>query len=136
MPFVRVVGGIIWRDGRFLAACRAEGKPHAGWWEFPGGKIESGETAETALIRELDEELGIKASAPVFFASASHHYPDKSVELEFFEVRVFDGEPTPDEGQELRWVTPEEACALPFLPPDVPIVEQLARISDGGEPCI
>jgi len=124
---LRVVCGIIWRAGKVLAAQRGAGKAHAGWWEFPGGKIEAGESGEEALVRELGEELGITVHGPVFLTRVSHAYASGPVDLSFFEVRRFDGEPIPAEGQGLRWVTPAEGLNLPFLPPDLPILKGLAE---------
>ena len=91
-------------DGRVLLAQRPEGKPMAGLWEFPGGKIEAGETPEAALIRELDEELGISTHAsclaPLTFAS--HAYPDFHLLMPLFACRRWQGTPVSHEGQALK----------------------------------
>lgn len=121
-PGVQVAAGIIWREGRFLAAKRPEGKPRAGFWEFPGGKQEEGESIEATLRRELDEELGITCAALVPWKRVEHAYPELRVILHFLHVTAFQGEPAARDGQELRWVTPEEARALSFLPADREVV--------------
>lgn len=118
MRSVKVAAGIIWRRGRFLASLRPAGKPGAGFWEFPGGKVETGETVEEALIRELDEELGITCGRLKFWKVFDHQYPDLRVELHFIHVLDFDGEPEPRDRQKLRWITPEEAPNLDFLSAD------------------
>lgn len=123
---IHVVAGIIWREGRFLGVKRPEGKAMAGFWEFPGGKVEPGEDAVRALLREVREELGLSASSPEFWREKIHEYPDFTVRLSFFHIRDFDGVPRPLEGQELRWLTPAEAALLPFLEADVDIVKELA----------
>lgn len=120
-----VVGGLIWRGPRFLATCRPETSPQAGFWEFPGGKAEPGESLEQALVRELEEELGVVAHDILFWCTVDHDYPRRAIRLHFFHVLTFSGEPVPREGQMMRWVTPEEARALPFLPPDRPLLERL-----------
>ncbi len=126
-PLVRVAAGLIWRQGRFLAARRPEGKAFAGFWEFPGGKREEGESMEQALCRELAEELGIACVAVTPWRTLLHTYPELRVELHFMHVTVFSGEPEARDGQLLRWVTPEEARALPFLPADVGILAEIAE---------
>ena len=122
---IQVAAGIIWRNGRFLAAKRPEGKPCAGFWEFPGGKQEPGESMEETLRRELREELGIDCGAPVPWEVIRHDYSDVRVILHFMHVTEFSGEPSSHDGQELRWVTPTEARELPFLPADIAVVERI-----------
>lgn len=127
---IEVVAGILWRGERFLAACRPAGSAHEGLWEFPGGKVESGEGAEAALARELCEELGVRMGPAAFWRTQEHVYtvPPRHVVLHFFHVRDFAGEPQSREGQELRWVTAAEASSLPFLEADLPIVRALTGV--------
>lgn len=114
-------------DDRVLLAQRPEGKAMAGLWEFPGGKVQDGETPEAALIRELEEELGIDTHesclAPIGFAS--HAYDDFHLLMPLFVCRVWEGTPQPREGQELAWVRPNALRAYPMPPADVPLVAQL-----------
>lgn len=114
-------------DGRILIAKRPEGKKMAGLWEFPGGKIDPGETPERALIRELQEELGIDTRtsclAPIGFAS--HAYDDFHLLMPLYVCRVWDGTPTPREGQELAWVRPPRLGDYPMPPADIPLIAQL-----------
>lgn len=114
-------------DNRVLLAQRPEGKSMAGLWEFPGGKIDPGETPEAALIRELDEELGIDTHesclAPIGFAS--HGYDDFHLLMPLFVCRKWNGTPTPREGQTLAWVRPNALKDYPMPPADVPLVAQL-----------
>lgn len=115
---VKVAAGIIWQQGRFLAAKRPEGKARAGYWEFPGGKQETGESMEDALRREIKEELEVSCGIVLPWQVCSHEYSDVSVELHFMHVLDFQGTLAANDGQELRWVLPEEALALNFLPAD------------------
>ena len=124
-PALAVVCGVVWRGDRFLGACRPPGRMHAGRWEFPGGKVEAGETPAQALIRELEEELSLRVRRPLFWRRVRHAYPELTVELHFFHVTDFDGDPVPNDGQGLRWLKPDEALDLPFLEPDRPLLEEL-----------
>jgi 8-oxo-dGTP diphosphatase len=123
---VRVAAGIIWRAGSFLAAKRPAGKAGAGFWEFPGGKRERGESMRQTLARELREELGITCETVFPCLTLVHDYPDRRLVLHFLHVTAFSGVPEPKDGQELRWVSPEEARALPFLPTDKELLAILA----------
>ncbi|WP_066456810.1 Nudix family hydrolase [Castellaniella caeni] len=106
-PYVRVAAGLILDSrGRLLLGQRPDGKAWAGWWEFPGGKIEVGETVEQALIRELDEELGIQATQVYPWVVYVHEYPKSIVELAFCQVTAWQGEPHGRENQALDWVDP------------------------------
>lgn len=111
-------------DGRVLLAQRPEGKSLAGLWEFPGGKVEAGETPEVALIRELQEELGIdtwqSCLAPLTFAS--HSYPEFHLLMPLFACRRWNGTPTGREGQNLAWVRPQSLREYPMPPADLPLI--------------
>ncbi len=98
-----------------------------GLWEFPGGKVEEGESLENALIRELEEELGITAEIGQPLASAVHHEEDLEILLEFLEVSIFAGEPQALEGQEILWVRSDEMKKLPMPPADDQIVELVIK---------
>ena len=115
---------LIDRDGRILLAQRPEGKSMAGLWEFPGGKIEEGETPEAALVRELEEELGIKTwnscLAPLTFASYS--YDSFHLLMPLFACRKWEGTPIAQEGQTLKWVLPKDLRDYPMPPADVPLI--------------
>lgn len=111
-------------DGRVLLAQRPESKSLAGLWEFPGGKVEPGETPEAALIRELDEELGISTHAsclaPLTFAS--HSYPDFHLLMPLFACRRWRGTPQSREGQNLKWARVNELRDYPMPPADLPLI--------------
>lgn len=111
-------------DGRVLLAQRPEGKSLAGLWEFPGGKVEPGESPEDALIRELREELGIetKASCLAPLTFASHSYPDFHLLMPLFACRRWEGMAVGQEGQTLAWVRPERLRDYPMPPADLPLI--------------
>ncbi|HZV60861.1 MAG TPA: Nudix family hydrolase [Methylophilaceae bacterium] len=112
-------------DGQVLLGKRPEGKPWAGWWEFPGGKIEDGESALHALQRELDEELGTRATEVYPWLMRSFDYPEKTVRLHFFMVRDWTAEPHGREGQALSWQNPASLEVGPMLPANEPILAAL-----------
>lgn len=111
-------------DGRVLLAQRPSGKSMAGLWEFPGGKVEPGESPEAALIRELHEELGINTwascLAPLTFAS--HAYPEFHLLMPLFACRRWEGIATPQEGQVLKWVRADALRDYPMPPADIPLI--------------
>ncbi len=115
------------KDSRILIAQRPEGKSMAGLWEFPGGKVDAGETPEYALMRELEEELGITARpccfSPIGFAS--HAYDDFHLLMPLFVCRVWKGTPEPKEGQVLKWVRKENLMDYPMPEADIPLVSQI-----------
>ena len=115
---------LIDRDGRVLLAQRPVGKSMAGLWEFPGGKVEAGETPEAALVRELHEELGIETwnscLAPLTFAS--HSYEDFHLLMPLFACRKWNGIVQPKEGQSLKWVYSKDFLNYPMLPADIPLI--------------
>jgi 8-oxo-dGTP diphosphatase len=121
-------------EGRVLLQQRPPGKPMAGLWEFPGGKIEPGETPEAALVRELHEELGIRLREedlkPATFASAP--LAGRHLLLLLYVSKAWEGAPVAHHATALRWARPEEMRALPMPPADVPLVEWLVNGRPGG----
>lgn len=117
-------------DGRVLIAQRPVGRPMAGLWEFPGGKVENGERPEETLIRELKEELGITVNeaclAPLTFAS--HTYPDFHLLMPLYVCRRWNGTVAAQEGQRLAWVKPNRLKEYPMPPADVPLIPHLANL--------
>jgi len=123
---VDVAAAVLMRnDGTILLASRPEGKAWAGWWEFPGGKIEAGESPVEALQRELDEELGIQVKAAYPWLVRTFDYPEKTVKLHFFIVRAWAGNPEGREGQQLSWQNPFDLTVSPMLPANAPILNAL-----------
>ena len=128
LPVVPVAAvALVDPDGRVLLAQRPPGKPMAGLWEFPGGKIAPGETPEAALIRELKEELGIDVAESCLgpFTFASHRYRSFHLVMPLYLCRVWQGRVAPLEGQTLKWVRPSEMDAYPMPPADLPLVAML-----------
>jgi len=117
-------------DGRVLIARRPPGKPMAGLWEFPGGKVEPGERPEQSLIRELKEELGISVKeeclAPLTFAS--HLYPDFYLLMPLYVCRRWEGFVEAREAQQLKWVRPPELRNYPMPPADEPLISHLTML--------
>jgi 8-oxo-dGTP diphosphatase len=117
-------------DGRVLIAQRPQGKSMAGLWEFPGGKVETGERPEQSLIRELKEELGIVVKedclAPLTFAS--HLYPDFHLLMPLYVCRRWEGFVEAQEGQSLKWVRPTELRDYPMPPADEPLISHLTTL--------
>ena len=127
-PIVLVAAvALIDADGRVLLAQRPEGKHLAGLWEFPGGKVHPGETPEAALIRELDEELGIDvvASCLAPFTFASHAYPEFHLLMPLYVCRKWSGIVIAREGQQLKWVRSAQLGDYPMPPADKPLVAML-----------
>jgi 8-oxo-dGTP diphosphatase len=126
IPRIKVVAAVL-RDpqGRVLIAERPAGKPLAGFWEFPGGKLEPGEGALDALKRELREELGIRVVNAYRLLRFSHRYPEREVELDVWRVTAWEGVAASQEGQHLEWVLPGELIDWQLLPADEPIVAAL-----------
>ncbi|HQR51375.1 MAG TPA: Nudix family hydrolase [Methylophilaceae bacterium] len=119
------VAVILREDGQVLLGQRPEGKPWAGWWEFPGGKIEDGETPFHALQRELHEELGIEAVEAYPWLTRSFAYPERTVKLRFFTVRQWRGEPHGREDQQVSWQEVANVSVGPLLPANAPVLDAL-----------
>lgn len=129
MKVIEVAAGLIHHEGRYLIARRKPGVHLAGFWEFPGGKRETGESLEECLQRELFEELSIRVDCPVPYQIVRHDYPEKIVELHFFRCVIEQGQATPVDCAEIRWVFPEELTQFKFPPADRVIIDALQRDS-------
>jgi 8-oxo-dGTP diphosphatase len=125
-PVLRVAAAVLIRDdGRVLLAQRLPGTPYPGYWEFPGGKLEGGESAHDALVRELDEELGISVTRAVPWLVQRYIYPHAHVELNFFRVFAWSGDPRGRDGQTLAWQTPGAFEVAPLLPANAVVLRSL-----------
>jgi len=122
---IEVVAAVIRRDGRILITQRLDDVHLARLWEFPGGKVEAGESLEAALQREIQEELGIGIVVVDEFHTVEHDYPGKSVRLHFFNCVIEQGEPVSLGVADLRWVLPAELSQFEFPPADAELIEQL-----------
>jgi 8-oxo-dGTP diphosphatase len=127
-PQVKVTAAIIEKDGRVLIGRRKAGR-FAGRWEFPGGKIEPGETPESCLRRELREELGVEAQIGALFLSTEHVYSHMSIELITYRVEVVSGDFCLRDHTEIRWAAPEELDTYDFPEADRAVIEKLIRES-------
>jgi 8-oxo-dGTP diphosphatase len=126
LPVDVAVGILMKPNGEVLLACRPEGKPYAGYWEFPGGKVESGETIFNALKREFAEEIAVVIQSAEPWCGVEHVYPHAHVRLHFYISRDWLGEPRALEGQQLAW---QGAVALtPLLPATLPLIEWLDQL--------
>jgi 8-oxo-dGTP diphosphatase len=124
-PLICVVAAVILRDDRYLVTRRQKGVHLEGYWEFPGGKVDPGETDEAALVREIREELDAGVEVGRLVLATTHHYPERSVSLAFYEC-VLTGAPTPLLGQEMRWVAPAGLTSLAFPPADEELIALLS----------
>ncbi|MGS2723646.1 8-oxo-dGTP diphosphatase MutT [Porticoccus sp. GXU_MW_L64] len=130
MRRIHVVAAVIHGDccgrpGEIFIAKRPDNVHKGGLWEFPGGKVDEGETPRQALLRELQEELGIQTTACQRLVETHHDYPDKQIHLEFWDVTDFDGEPHGAEGQPVKWVKPGELGDYPFPEANQALVNHL-----------
>ena len=123
-----VVAALIWEGDRFLACQRPANKARALLWEFVGGKVESGETLEEALIRECREELAITVEPRDVFMEVIHEYPDLTVRLTLFNAVIAEGVPKALEHNDIRWITTAEIDGLDFCPADEEILERLKKL--------
>lgn len=120
-----VVAALIWDSDRFLACQRPAHKARGLLWEFVGGKVETGETKEAALVRECQEELGITVAVGDVFMEVDHVYPDLIVHLTLFHAAIAEGVPQKLEHNDIRWITVDEIDTLSFCPADVDILKKL-----------
>jgi 8-oxo-dGTP diphosphatase len=123
-----VAGALCDARGRVLIAQRTAARHMAGRWEFPGGKVGADESESQALVRELREELGVQAHEPQFCLRLTHAYPDRTVELSFWIVREFAGEPRGLDGQQLKWVPAALLDGEDILEADQPFIAALQRL--------
>ena len=122
---IKVACAVIVNNNKILAAKRSEIMPHAGFWEFPGGKIEEGENAEDCLCREIAEELHCQVNVVEMLPSFQHEYSCKKIELIPFLCELNNGIPNPAEHEELCWLSKTELLNIKWLPADIPIAQYI-----------
>lgn len=129
-PVVDVAIGLVWKEGRLLIARRPEGVHLGGLWEFPGGKVDPGETPECCLLRELREELGVEAEVIARRELIQFTYPERTVRLHPTDCRWLSGDPHPTGCEDPRWVAPADLADYEFPPANAPL---LASLWAGGQ---
>ena len=129
---IAVVAALIVKDGKLLIAQRPAGRHMAGKWEFPGGKIERGETPEQALERELSEELGVKTKTGRIYHAIHHSYPEKDILLLFYRSALLEGEPRPIEEADVRWIGEDQLRAYDGAEADGPLIDLIAADGFGA----
>jgi mutator protein MutT len=134
-PHFHVTAGLVWKDGKLLITRRPEGSHLAGYWEFPGGKQEPGESLEACLEREIREELAMEVKAVKHLLQINHDYESKSITLHLFQCEWLKGTPTPLGCDEIRWVKPQELANYQLPPPDVQVLPAIQNLAgNAGEP--
>ena len=128
MKITEVVAALIWEKDRFMICQRPANKARGLLWEFVGGKVETGETKEEALVRECREELGITLSVGEAFMDVLHEYPDITVRLTLFNATIAEGIPQKLEHQDIRWITPLEISNYDFCPADEEILKKIIAV--------
>lgn len=124
---VEVVGAVIMRDGLILCAQRGPGGSQAGLWEFPGGKVEHGETHAAALVREITEELGCRIEVGDFITSTRHSGDSMTITLHTYYCSIVSGEPVALEHRKVLWLGPDDVMTVNWAPADIPTVEWLSQ---------
>ena len=124
---VEVVAALIWKNNKFMICQRPEHKARGLLWEFVGGKVESGETKEQALIRECREELNVLLSVGDVFMDVIHEYPDITVHLTLFNATISEGEPQKLEHNDIQWIVPSEIPNYEFCPADEEILDKIIK---------
>ena len=127
MKITEVVAALIWQGEQFMICQRPAHKARGLLWEFVGGKVESGETKEQALIRECREELAVTVSVGEVFMDVTHEYPDLTVHLTLFNAKIAEGKPQMLEHNDIRWITSREIPDYDFCPADVEILSEIRR---------
>ena len=127
MKITEVVAALIWQGEQFMICQRPAHKARGLLWEFVGGKVESGETKEQALIRECREELAVTVSVGEIFMDVAHDYPDLTVHLTLFNTEIAEGKPQMLEPNAIRWITSREIPDYDFCPADVEILSEIRR---------
>ena len=125
---IEVVAALIWQGDKFMICQRPAHKARGLLWEFVGGKVESGETKEEALIRECREELDVTLSVGDVFMDVTHEYPDITVHLTLFKATIAEGVPVALEHNDVKWITPEEIPSYDFCPADVEILARICEV--------
>ncbi|MFP4030852.1 MAG: (deoxy)nucleoside triphosphate pyrophosphohydrolase [Desulfococcaceae bacterium] len=133
---MHVTAAVIFQDGKVLVARRAPGFRHAGGWEFPGGKIEPGESPESCLARELAEEFGIAARVGRLVARSDYAYDFATVRIHAYEVEWTSGEMVPRDHDAVAWVRPKELLTVDLLPADLPIARRIVEMAGTGRNAI
>ena len=126
LNFIRVVAAVLREDGKVFATVRGYGE-YKGWWEFPGGKIEKGETPQQALIREISEELTAEIKVGELIGTIEYDYPQFHLSMDCFWAEVVSGELVLREAAEAKWLTKEELGSVKWLPADLELIDQIRR---------